>query len=124
MTSISPRALAARMVLVAGAIFAGAWSAGAAAQAQPARLSFHWGTDHESAIMSTKFANEVNRRSGGKLKIDVFANGQLYTIRQITSALSSGSVEIGGVVTHNQFSALDKDWNIVQFPTCSPASSS
>lgn len=116
MTSISPRALAARMVLVAGAIFAGAWSAGAAAQAQPARLSFHWGTDHESAIMSTKFANEVNRRSGGKLKIDVFANGQLYTIRQITSALSSGSVEIGGVVTHNQFSALDKDWNIVQFP--------
>jgi TRAP-type C4-dicarboxylate transport system substrate-binding protein len=87
----------------------------ASAQAT-ARLSYHWNPDHESAIMSKRFADEVTRRSGGKLKIDTFPSGQLFTIRQITSALSAGSVEIGGVVTHNQFAALDKDWNIVQFP--------
>ncbi len=89
-----------------------------AATAQPitARLSYHWGNDHESAIMSTKFVGEVNRRSGGRLKIDIFPNGQLYTIRQITGALSAGSVEMGGVVTHNQLAAIDKDWNVVQFP--------
>ena len=87
----------------------------AVAQAK-ARMSFHWGADHESAIMSTKLANEVNKRSGGKLQIDVFPSGQLYTIRQITSALSAGSVEIGGVVTFNQFPSLDKDWNIFAFP--------
>lgn len=87
----------------------------AAAQAK-ARMSFHWGTDHESAIMSTKLANLVNERSGGKLRIDVFPSGQLYTIRQITGALSAGSVEIGGVVTFNQFPSLDKDWNIFAFP--------
>ena len=66
--------------------------------------------------MSNKLANEVNKRSGGKLQIDVFPSGQLYTIRQITSALSAGSVEIGGVVTFNQFPSLDKDWNIFAFP--------
>jgi TRAP-type C4-dicarboxylate transport system substrate-binding protein len=80
------------------------------------RMSFHWAPDHESAIMSFKLANEVNKRSGGKLQLDVFPSGQLYTIRQITSALSAGSVEIGGVVTFNQFPSLDKDWNIFAFP--------
>lgn len=81
-----------------------------------ARLSYHWATDHESAIMAKKFADEVNRRAAGKIKIDGYSSGQLYTIRQIVGALSAGSVEIGGVVTHNQFSSIDKDWSIVQFP--------
>ena len=110
------RALTARLFAAAAVAIAALGSPAVPAQTPTARLSFHWGTDHESAVMSTKFANEVNRRSGGKLKVDVFPNGQLYTIRQITGALSAGSVEIGGVVTHNQFSSIDKDWNIVQFP--------
>ena len=109
------RAFAARTAIAAAAALVAAVPGVAAAQAK-ARLSFHWGPDHESAIMSTKFANEVNKRAGGKLHIDVFPSGQLYTIRQITGALSAGSVEIGGVVTHNQLAAIDKDWNIVQFP--------
>jgi len=87
----------------------------AAAQAA-ARLSFHWAGDHESAVMSKKFAEEVNRRAAGKIRIDVFPSGQLYTIRQILGALSAGSVELGGVVTHNQFPSVDRDWNIVQIP--------
>lgn len=86
------------------------------AQAKAARLSFHWGADHESAIMATKFATEVNKAAGGQFKIDVFPSGQLFTIRQITGAISAGSVEMGGVVTHNQFSAIDRDWNVVQIP--------
>lgn len=81
-----------------------------------ARLSYHWGPSHESAIMSKKLADEVTQRSGGKLKIDVFPSGQLYTIRQIIGALSAGSVEMGGVVTHNQIAAVDRDWNVFQLP--------
>ena len=87
----------------------------AAAQAS-ARLSYHWAPDHESAIMSKKFADEVNRRAAGKIRIDVFPSGQLYTIRQILGALSAGSVELGGVVTHNQFPSVERDWNVVQIP--------
>lgn len=116
MQSVSSRAILARLALAAAACVPLAWTAPATAQEAKARLSFHWGTDHESAIMSTKFADEVNRRAAGKIKVDVFPSGQLFTIRQITGALSSGSVEIGGIVTHNQLSAIDKDWNIVQFP--------
>lgn len=81
-----------------------------------ARLSYHWGPSHESALMAKKFADEVSKRSGGKLKVDVFPSGQLYTIRQILGALSAGSVEMGGVVTHNQFASVDRDWNVFQLP--------
>jgi len=88
-----------------------------AAQAQStARLSYHWGPSHESAIMGKRLAEEVTKRSGGKLKVDVFPSGQLYTIRQIIGALSAGSVEMGGVVTHNQMAAIEKDWNVFQLP--------
>ena len=88
-----------------------------AAQAQTtARLSYHWGPSHESAIMAKRLAEEVTKRSGGKLKVDVFPSGQLYTIRQIIGALSAGSVEMGGVVTHNQMAAIEKDWNVFQLP--------
>src|SRR5687768_2157527 len=44
-----------------------------------ARLSYHWAPTHESAIMSKKLADEVSKRSGGKLKVDIFPSGQLYT---------------------------------------------
>jgi len=87
-----------------------------AAAQTTARLSYHWAPTHESAIMSKKLADEVTKRSGGKLKIDVFPSGQLYTIRQIIGALSAGSVEMGGVVTHNQVAAIDRDWNVFQLP--------
>lgn len=116
MQASSSRRAVARGLLTLSAALAAAGPLSVSAQSATGRLSFHWGTDHESAIMATRFATEVTKRSGGRIKIDVFPNGQLYTIRQITGALSSGSVEIGGVVTHNQFSSLDKDWNIVQFP--------
>lgn len=82
-----------------------------------ARLSYHWGPTHESAIVAKKLADEVSKRSGGKLKVDVFPSGQLYTIRQIIGALSAGSVEMGGVVTHNQVPAVDRDWNVFQMPS-------
>jgi len=89
---------------------------GEAAAQVTARLSYHWAVDHESAVMSKKFADEVNKRGAGKIRVDVFPGGQLYTIRQVLGALSAGSVELGGVVTHNQFPSVDRDWNVVQFP--------
>lgn len=102
---------AAFILLAALAVHAGQASAQATA-----RLSYHWAVDHESAVMSKKYADEVNRRGAGKIRIDVFPGGQLYTIRQVLGALSAGSVELGGIVTHNQFPAIDRDWNVVQFP--------
>ena len=47
-----------------------------------ARLSYHWGPKHYSAIMSNKFAKEVDKATNGRLKIEVFPQGQLFNIRQ------------------------------------------
>lgn len=102
---------AAMAAMSAGLVPVAAW-----AQERSARLSYHWAPNHESAKMSEKFAAEVSKRLAGKLKVETFPSGQLYSIRQITSALSAGSVELGGVVSHNQFASIDRDWNIFQFP--------
>lgn len=114
------RTLTSRLTVLAAGIgvgISGLLFAYAPAQAQlTGRLSYHWGPDHESAMMAKKFADEVTKRSNGKLKIDTFPSGQLFTIRQIIGALSAGSVEMGGVVTHNQMAAIEKDWNVFQIP--------
>ena len=71
--------LTRRSGLIAAVIVAllAAWpSSEALAQAKSVRLSFHWGVDHESAIMATKFADEVNKAAAGQFKIDVFPSGQ------------------------------------------------
>lgn len=104
------------LVVFATAFLAVALPATAVHAQTTARLSFHWGPSHESAIMGKKLADEVTKRSGGKFKVDVFPSGQLYTIRQIIGALSAASAELGGVVTHNQVPAIEKDWNVFQLP--------
>ncbi|MBC8183626.1 hypothetical protein H8E88_21245, partial [candidate division KSB1 bacterium] len=63
-----------------------------------ARLSYHWGPKHGSAIMADKFAEEVRKATNGRLDIEVFPAGQLFNIKQIIPSVSQGSVELGGVV--------------------------
>ena len=63
-----------------------------------ARLSYHWGPKHMSAIMANKFAEECKKATNGRLDIEVFPSGQLFNIKQILPAVSQGSVEMGGVV--------------------------
>lgn len=109
-------ASAALMASLAVSVLVAPMSAAQAQDKQMARLSYHWGSDHESAKMAKKFADEVTARSKGRLTIEVFPSGQLFTIRQIIGALSAGSVEMGGVVTHNQMAAIEKDWNVFQIP--------
>ena len=40
-----------------------------------ARLSVHWGPKHHSAIHAKLYADEVNKRAAGKLRIDLFPAG-------------------------------------------------
>ena len=67
-------------------------------QIYKARLSYHWGPKHYSAIMAQKFADECKKATNGRLDIEVFPSGQLYSIAQIVPALSQGSVDMGGVL--------------------------
>ena len=77
-------------------ISATAWAADT--KVYKGRLSYHWAPKHYSAIMATKFAEECKKATNGRLDIEVFPSGQLYSIAQIVPALSEGSVDMGGVL--------------------------
>jgi TRAP-type C4-dicarboxylate transport system substrate-binding protein len=81
-----------------------------------ARLSYHWGPKHSAAIMSEKFAAEVNERAKGRLKIEIYNSGQLFGIRETMGAVTSGAVQMGGLVGVVAMPPVDKNYNIASFP--------
>ena len=81
-----------------------------------ARLSGHWSPKHQSAIHSQLFADEVTRRSNGRLKIDFYPSKQLFGIREVLGAVTSGAVELGGVVGVVSFPSINKNFNVASFP--------
>ncbi len=87
----------------------------ASAQEYTARLSVHWGPKHHSAIHTQLFADEVNRRAEGRLKIDVFPSGQLFGIREQLGALTSAAIEMGGIIGVVSFPPINKNYNVVSF---------
>ena len=90
-------------------ILAGAVSA----QEYTARLSVHWGPTHHSAIHAKMFADEVNKRADGRLRIDYFPSGQLFGIREQLGAVTSGAIEMGGIVGVVSFPPINKNFNVV-----------
>ena len=94
------------MISIAGFILVISGSANAKDPLKP-RLSYHWYPKHHSAISANKFVEECGKATNGKLNVKVFHSGQLYNIRQALSAVSSGSVELAGVLTLN-FVPVDK----------------
>ncbi len=81
-----------------------------------ARLSGHWSPKHQSAIHSQLFADEVTKRSNGRLKIDFYPSKQLFGIREVLGAVTSGAVELGGVVGVVSFPSINKNFNVASFP--------
>ena len=81
-----------------------------------ARLSGHWSPKHQSAIHSQMFADEVTKRSNGRLKIDFYPSKQLFGIREVLGAVTSGAVELGGVVGVVSFPSINKNFNVASFP--------
>ena len=90
-------------------------SGAANAQEHTARLSVHWGPTHHSAIHTQMFADEVNKRAEGRLKIDVFPSGQLFGIREQLGAVTSNAVEMGGIIGVVSFPPINKNYNVVSF---------
>ena len=100
-----------------GGFFAAAMLSGSLAHADEhvARLSVHWGPKHHSAIHTQMFADEVNKRAEGRLRIDVFPSGQLFGIREQLGAVTSNAVEMGGIIGVVSFPPINKNYNVVSF---------
>ena len=79
------------------------------------RLSVHWSPKHHSAKHAQIFADEVNKRANGKLKIEVYPSKQLFGIREVMGAVTSGAVELGGIVGVVSFPPINKNFNVIFF---------
>ena len=103
--------------IAVGGVLTSTLLSGAVAQAQEyvARLSVHWGPKHHSAIHTQMFADEVNKRAEGRLRIDVFPSGQLFGIREQLGAVTSNAVEMGGIIGVVSFPPINKNYNVVSF---------
>ena len=88
----------------------------AAADQIVARMSGHWSPTHQSSIHAQKFADEVTERSNGRLKIEYYPSKQLFGIREVLGAITSGAVELGGVVGVVSFPPINKNFNVASYP--------
>ena len=70
-----------------------------------ARMSGHWGPTHQSAIHAQMFADEVTKRSEGRLRIEFYPSKQLFGIR-----------EVMGVVGVVSFPSINKNFNVASYP--------
>ena len=80
------------------------------------RLSVHWSPKHHSAKHAIIFAEEVSKRSNGRLKIEVYPSKQLFGVREVMGAVTSGAVELGGILGVVSFPSINKDFNVASFP--------
>lgn len=78
-----------------GALAAGL-GAPALLRAQP--VTIRWGdslaTTHPQVIMAERIAKDVKEKSGGRIDIQVFPNGQLGTGKDMVEAVSSGALQL------------------------------
>ena len=81
-----------------------------------ARMSGHWSPTHQSAIHAQMFADEVTKRSDGRLRIEFYPSKQLFGIREVMGAITSGAVELGGVVGVVSFPSINKNFNVASYP--------
>lgn len=111
----SSRNLAGAIGVLAAVAMSALAGGAASAQETVARLSVHWGPKHHSAIHAKMYADEVNKRAVGRLKIEFFPSGQLFGIREQLGAVTSGAVQMGGIVGVVSFPPINKNYNVVSF---------
>jgi len=87
-----------------------------AAEEYLARISGHWSPTHQSAIHSQLFADEVTKRSNGRLKVEFYPSKQLFDIRTVMGGVTSGAVEMGGIVGVVSFPKINKNFSVASFP--------
>lgn len=114
-TLFRPRSCPGFLLAVACLAF-GLGARPAVAEEIVAKLSYHWSPSHHSAVHAKMFADEVNRRAAGRLRIDLFPSGQLFGIREVLGAVTAGAVQMGGVVGVVSFPPINKNYNIANLP--------
>jgi TRAP-type transport system periplasmic protein len=101
--------------LVAVAALAAFGSAGAQVAERTFKLGLQNPKGHPLEQGAAKFAEIVAAKSGGKIKVNVFAGGSLGGDAQTVSALQGGTVEIT-VLNSGILASQVKDFEVFDFP--------
>ncbi|MGI9380315.1 MAG: TRAP transporter substrate-binding protein DctP [Methyloligellaceae bacterium] len=79
--------------LATGLLFAGA--SAVSAQEHKIDISLETGPNHVRNLSVVKFADELNKKSGGKLKVKVFHGASKYKGTNVPTALAQGALDMG-----------------------------
>ncbi len=71
--------------------------------------------DHPQGIGAKKFAELVETKSGGKIKVKIFAGGTLGGEQQVASAMQGGTVEASSMAPA-QLVGMIKEFVVLDFP--------
>ncbi|MDO6728803.1 DctP family TRAP transporter solute-binding subunit [Marinovum sp. 2_MG-2023] len=70
---------------------------------------------HSWHIAATGFADEVTAKTDGRVKIEVFASGQLGSEKEVIEGLQFGSVQ-AGLIGSGSFQAIEPRMGIIEMP--------
>ena len=97
------------MQLVRPFLFAAAWAIAAAAQAQTKwDLPAAYPATNFHSVNLQQFADDVDKASGGKLKITVHPNASLFKAPEIKRAVQGGQAQMGEILLVN----FQNEWQI------------
>ena len=71
--------------------------------------------DHPQGIGAKKFADLVDQKSGGKMKVKIYAGGTLGGEQQVASAMQGGTVEASSMAPA-QLVGMVKEFVVLDFP--------
>ena len=71
--------------------------------------------DHPQGVGAQKFADLVAAKSGGKMKVKVFASGTLGGEQQVASAMQGGTIE-ASMMAPAQLVGMIKEFVVLDFP--------
>lgn len=98
-----------------GAILASANSAHAQIRDQKFRFSIQNTMDHPLGIGAQKFADLVDQKSGGKMKVTVYPGGSLGGDVQTVSQLQGGTIDLM-TITAGLLVGVSKPFGVYDFP--------
>ena len=84
-------------LVVAGALFTSWLAAPAVAQPKPIELTYSifFPPTHKNTLVATEWAKEIEKRSGGKVKITIFSGGTLTPADKCYDGVETGISDLG-----------------------------
>ncbi len=104
-----------RVLRIAGLLLAVGIAGGAAAEPIELRLSVETPPPHARNVAAARWADAIERRSGGALTVRIFPSAQLYDSTGAIKALASGALDLS-IQASPSLSAFEPNLSVITLP--------